>query len=90
MKEWIRDHRYLKVSEMIKRINIKLRGHYRYYGITDNANSLSLFRRCVDKLLWKWLNRRSQRKSYTSEEFEELMKQNPLLKPKIYVNIFEV
>ena len=33
MKIWIKDHRYLKVREMIKQINIKLRGHYQYYGI---------------------------------------------------------
>lgn len=90
MKIWIRDHRYLKVTEMIKQINIKLRGHYQYYGITDNGYSISLYKRCVNKLLWKWLNRRSERKSYTKEEFAEMLKQNPLLEPKIYVNIYDV
>ena len=90
MKIWIKDHRYLKVTEMIKQINIKLRGHYQYYGITDNAYSLSLFKRCVNKLLWKWLNRRSERRSYTKDEFTEMIKQNPLLMPKIYVNIYDV
>lgn len=90
MKIWIKDHRYLKVKEMIKQINIKLRGHYQYYGTTDNAYSISLFRRCVNKLLWKWLNRRSERKSYTKEEFKEMIKQNPLIEPKIYVNIYDV
>ena len=90
MKIWIKDHRYMKVAEMIKQINIKLRGHYQYYGITDNAYSLKLFNRCVNKLLWKWLNRRSERKSYTSEEFKEMIKQNPLLAPKICVNIYDV
>ena len=90
MKIWIKDHRYLKTTEMIKQINIKLRGHYQYYGITDNAYSLNLFKRCVNKLLWKWLNRRSERKSYTNDEFKEMIKQNPLLAPKIYVNIYDV
>ena len=90
MKIWIRDHRYLKVTEMIRQINIKLRGHYQYYGITDNGYSISLFKRCVNKLLWKWLNRRSERKSYNSEEFTEMIKQNPLLQPKIYVNIYDI
>ena len=47
MKIWIKDHRYLKVKEMIKQINIKLIGHYQYYGITDNAYSINLFKRCV-------------------------------------------
>lgn len=90
MKIWIRDHRYLKVTEMIRQINIKLKGHYQYYGITDNAYSLNQFKRCVNKLLWKWLNRRSERKSYTSEEFTAMIKQNSLLEPKIYVNIYDV
>ena len=90
MKIWIRDHRHLKVKEMIKQINIKLRGHYQYYGITDNGYSIKLFMRCTNKLLWKWLNRRSERKSYNSEEFTEMIKQNPLLEPKIYVNIYDV
>ena len=90
MKIWIKDHRYLKVTEMIKQINIKLIGHYQYYGITDNAYSINLFERCVNKLLWKWLNKRSERKSYTSEEFSEMIKRNPLIKPKIYVNIYDV
>ena len=90
MKIWIKDHRYLKVTELIKQINIKLRGHYQYYGVTDNAYSISLFKRCVNKLLWKWLNRRSERRSYTNEEFKGMIKQNPLLMPKIYVNIYDV
>ena len=74
---------------MIEMINIKLRGHYQYFGITDNSESLNKFRNCINKLLWKWLNRRSQRKSYTTEEFAQLMKQIPLLQPKIYVNIYD-
>lgn len=90
MKIWIKDHRYMKVTEMIKQINIKLRGHYQYYGITDNGYMLTLFKRHVNKLLWKWLNRRSQRKSYTKEEFATLLKQNPLLQPKIYINIYDI
>ena len=87
MKVWIKEHRYLKIAEMIKQINIKLRGHY---GITDNDNSINLFKRCINKLLWKWLNRRSERKSYKNEQFKIVMKQNPLLTPKIYINIYDV
>ncbi|MFR1647665.1 MAG: group II intron maturase-specific domain-containing protein [Clostridia bacterium] len=90
MKVWIKEHRYLKIAEMIKQINIKLRGHYQYYGITDNDNSINLFKRCINKLLWKWLNRRSERKSYKNEQFKIVMKQNPLLTPKIYINIYDV
>ena len=74
---------------MIELLNIKLKGYYQYYGITDNSYSLNRFKNCVNKLLWKWLNRRSQRRSYTTEEFAELLRQFPLLQPKIYVNIYD-
>ena len=47
MKIWIKDHRCLKTTEMIKQINIKLKGHYQYYGITDNGYCIKLFERCV-------------------------------------------
>lgn len=89
MKIWIKSHRQYKVNKMIKEINVKLKGHYQYYGITDNSYSLNAFREITNKLLWKWLNRRSGRKSYTPEEFKELLKHLPLLQPKIYINIYD-
>lgn len=88
MNIWIKEHRYYKTSQLINEINIKLKGHYQYFGVTDNSISMNKFRNCVNRLLWKWLNKRSQRRSYTSEEFAELMKQKPLLQPKIYINMY--
>ena len=89
IKQWIKDNREIRATKMIELLNTKLKGDYQYYGITDNSYSLNRFKNCVNKLLWKWLNRRSQRRSYTTEEFAELLRQFPLLKPKIYVNIYD-
>lgn len=89
IKQWIKDNREIRATKMIELLNIKLKGYYQYYGITDNSYSLNRFKNCVNKLLWKWLNRRSQRRSYTTEEFAELLRQFPLLQPKIYVNIYD-
>lgn len=89
IKQWIKDNREIRATKMIELLNTKLRGYYQYYGITDNSYSLNRFKSCVNKLLWKWLNRRSQRRSYTTEEFAELLRQFPLLQPKIYVNIYD-
>lgn len=86
-KEWIKQHRNMKTGELIDKINVKLRGYYQYYGITDNTRSLNKFHRCIYQLLWKWLNRRSQKRSYTREEFIELMKRKPLIRPKIQVSM---
>lgn len=72
----------------MKKLNEILVGYYHYYGLTDNSRSIGLFYREVEKTLYKWLNRRSQKKSYTWEGFREMMKQHPLAKPKIYVSIY--
>ena len=42
-------------------INAKLRGHYQYYGVTDNMEEMCLYLHNTKRLLFKWLNRRSQR-----------------------------
>lgn len=88
-KMWIKKNRNIKVKDIISMTNLKLRGHYQYYGISDNYISLDKFRYRINKLLWKWLNRRSQKKSYTSEGFRQLLGKYPLLSPKIYFNIYD-
>jgi hypothetical protein len=37
----------------------------------------------VERMWYKWINRRSQRKSYNWEEFQELYKRFPLPRPSI-------
>jgi len=73
--------------ETIKR---KLIGHYNYYGITDNYKSIQLYEHEILKILYKWLNRRSQKKSYTSESFNQMINFFNLPKPKIKVNIYAI
>ena len=36
------------------------------------------------KLVYKWINRRSQKKSFNVTQFKQLLKYNPLPEPKIY------
>ena len=45
MKEWIRDHRNMPLEWLFKKINEKLRGHYQYYGVTDNIVECKRFQR---------------------------------------------
>ncbi len=85
----IRGMRTEPVKAVIKKLNEILVGYYHYYGITDNSKSLNSFRRRVTQSLFKWLNRRSQRKSYTWEGFNDLLRAHPLAKPRIYVNVYE-
>lgn len=69
-------------------LNEVLTGYYHYYGITDNSRSLNSFNNVVWFRLFYWLNRRSQRRSYTKEGYKELMRQFPLVRPRIYVSIY--
>ena len=34
----------MPVGELIKKINQKLRGHYQYYGVTDNTRGVKSFK----------------------------------------------
>jgi RNA-directed DNA polymerase len=62
---WCKENRHLRLPALFKRLNAKLRGDYNYYGVTGNAASLKEFFNSAMRMLLKWLNRRSQRHSYT-------------------------
>jgi hypothetical protein len=85
---WIKRNRHKPISEIFNIVAAKLRGHYRYYGITDNSTMIEKFRVEIIKLIFKWLNRRSQRRSFTFEKFNNCLKYNFLPRPKIYVSIY--
>lgn len=84
----IREMRTQPLEAIIKKLNQILVGYYHYYGITDNIQSLSNFRFRVMQSLFKWLNRRSQKKSYDWDGFNEMLKVYPLAVPRIYVNVY--
>lgn len=88
MNTWIKKNRHLPVSVLTAKINMKLRGHYQYYGITDNSKSIHSYYYRTVLTLFKWLNRRSQKRSYTWEGFNDLLKVFPLSLPRIKVSIY--
>lgn len=49
---------------------------------------LMRFYREATKLLYKWLNRRSQRRSYQWAEFKQLLQRFPLPLPRVRVHLF--
>jgi hypothetical protein len=76
--------RGLDHKELISKLNAKLRGYYNYYyGVSGNADKINKFDFFVNRILFKWLNRRSQRNSYAWEEFNALLKAFPMIKPKV-------
>jgi len=87
-KAWLKKSRVMPTSWIMEKVELKLRGHYAYYGVTDNYRGIARFHREVTKLLYKWLNRRSQRRSYTWAEFEGLLKLFPLPRPRVRVHLY--
>lgn len=85
-KDWCRKHCHLPKALLFGKLNQKLRGYWNHYGIKGNYKSLSDFFYHIQGILLKWLNRRSQRRSYTWTGFRALLKDFPLLKPRICHN----
>ena len=82
-KVWFRQFSGLPKKILFAKLNRKLRGYYQFYGIRGNSKSLSSFAYRVGQLFYKWLNRRSQRKSYNVVGFKALIKDFELIKPRI-------
>lgn len=80
---WCKVNRHKRISTLFSEINSRLRGYYNYYGLCGNYDSLSTFYYYAKQNLFKWLNRRSQKKSYNWKGFNALIKRFMLEKPRI-------
>lgn len=89
-KTWLRKHLNSPTKDVIEMLYLKMQGTYRYYGITDNSMSLGNFCDKVRRMLFKWFNRRSQRKSMNWAKYVRFLKRYPLPRAKVYVNIYDV
>lgn len=82
---WIKGVRNcFKLKDWWQVLAVKLMGYYRYYGISGNMLWLKRVHNIVIRFVYKWINRRSQKKSYNWEQFQRVLRYNPLPKPKIY------
>jgi len=81
--EWIRRRRHQKLPETMKTLASKYRGYWNYYGVRGNSKSLEQFFQQTRRILHKWLNRRSQKKSYTAHGFERLLRRFQIPRPLI-------
>ncbi len=81
--DWCKWHRHDPVKEQQKTLNAKLRGHYQYYGRPTNYRSIWQFYRRVQRIWKEWLGRRTRGKRLTWERFKDILRQFPLLLPRI-------
>jgi RNA-directed DNA polymerase len=80
-------HRF-RLPELWARFCVKLSGHARYYGVSHNLAQVKTFFFLATRCLFKWLNRRSQRKSFNWAKFGRFLKANPLPAVRVYHSLF--
>jgi len=84
ISKFIKLNRHVKLRNLIAAINIKLRGHYSYYGITFNFRGINNFYEMVKHSLFKWLNRRGGKPAWIWDKFIQLVEQwCPFVRPFI-------
>lgn len=88
MTQWVRENRHMPEQMLVDSVRRKLRGHYQYYGVSDNYFSLQRYYNAVLKAIWKWRNRRSQKRSFTVDKFKAFLARNPMPQPRIQVNLY--
>ncbi|MBK1700569.1 group II intron reverse transcriptase/maturase [Thiococcus pfennigii] len=85
-QDWCREHCRMPKKKLFAALNAKLCGYYNYYGIRGNSESIGDFFYQVTRMLYRQLNRRSQRRSYNWKGFAELIKAFKLARPHICHN----
>jgi RNA-directed DNA polymerase len=83
IRDWIREHRHDRLSRMMKTLRAKLRGTWNYYGLIGNFRRMKLTYEETRRTLYKWLNRRSQRRSMSWRAVDRLMERFQIPRPRI-------
>ena len=83
VSEWCRRHRHDPVDKQCEELNRKLQGHYQYYGRPTNYQCLWQFYRATRRIWRKWLNSRTRGKTFTWDDYAELLNHHPLSRPRI-------
>ena len=84
LNERLRRLRMIGGKAMMAYVRRHLQGHIRYYGVSGNYRALSRYVKAASRLLYKWLNRRSQRRSFTWESFRAYLARHPLPRLAVY------
>ena len=74
---------------MIEYVKRHVRGHIQYYGVSGNSRSLGQYVNVARRLLFRWLNRRSQRRSMAWNRFNQVI--GPYMpRPRIIHHLYPI
>jgi group II intron reverse transcriptase/maturase len=89
VNEWVKEIRNKQpMREIWRTFKAKLRGHVQYYGVSHNIHRVDGFLQQATRIMFKWLNRRSQRKSFNWEKFNLFREIDPIPTAKIVHKLF--
>ena len=89
INEWLRQIRVIRIKDWWPVLAAKLRGHYNYYGVSGNSRMIANFCYRTIRAVYKWLNRRSDRKSCNWQQFNAYLRHYPLPRPRIVHNLYQ-
>lgn len=90
MNLWLKRVRNtVNVKEWWHTLIVKMLGHYRYFGVSENSRGLRAYRYLVRRLVFKWINRRSQKRSMDWKQFDVYCLRHGFPQPKIYASLYE-
>lgn len=78
----------ISIKELWIQLVSKLRGHYQYYGVSENFKRLQEFYHHVEDIAFKLLNQRCDKKSFNWQGFCKYLQRFPLPKPHITHNFY--
>jgi group II intron reverse transcriptase/maturase len=87
--DWCRRHRHWSIKDQHAALHRRLRGHFNYFGVNGNYNSMMRLVESTRRAWYKWLRRRSQRTRLNWERFSEMLRWWPLPRPRITVRIWD-
>jgi RNA-directed DNA polymerase len=87
---WCEDARHSAISDQVRTLGAKLRGHYEYFGVTGNIARLRRFKYWVVRVWRSWLDRRSQKAGMNWTKFRLLLERYPLPEPVVAKSVFRV
>jgi group II intron reverse transcriptase/maturase len=89
LTEWIKKYRHMRLPQLMAMLRSKLNGYWNYYGVRGNAEMLNRFHWQCRRLLYKWLNRRSQQRSCTWEELTAMLVKFQIPSPRIVETVYQ-
>jgi RNA-directed DNA polymerase len=83
MKAWMKTNRHRKTRWLMEKLRAKLQGTWNYYGLIGNYRRMQCFYYVTCQTAYKWLNRRSQRRSLSWPALNRLLARFQVPRPRI-------